>query len=553
MTIKTLLQKSLTAVLLLGFAVSAPLWAETEKVDIQGKIIGGTVAPANRFPTTVALLLGESFDAIISGNTTAPATEAYFQSQFCAGTLLSSEWVLTAAHCVVEFSESEVLVLAGTQSLAITDVNNLPGEVSAVSNIIIHPNYNIAEFDTDLALLRLTTPVSSGIPVSTIFQGSLAETPIASSATACTNADNCATIVGWGTTDPVNGETFPVDLIQAEVPLVSNVRCNDFFGGGITNNMLCAGFDAGGVDTCQGDSGGPLFLSTSGNPQANDFQVAGITSFGAGCADPNSPGGYTRVPIFTNYINGFVSGATAIMDIPSIVSQNTTINLSIASGTPVDVATFTANDGDNDILTWSVVDTFGSDPDFVGDASFFAIDSNGLLQLTSVPNPINNPYDMIVQVDDGQDGADFQLVQVTLINDAVSASQSSVTTTTDADNAVLVTVTLNDSAGNPITNAGNVVQISASGSPSPSVGPITNNGDGTYTATITTTAALASTITITAAGVQLSTSPTLNLEPAPSVPPIGDSGTSSGGGSTGWLLLTLLGLTVRGRSKALAA
>ena len=243
-------------------------------------------------------------------------------------------------------------------------------------------------------------------------------------------------------------------------------------------------------------------------------------------------------------------------DTPVITSQASTFSLSIASGAPVAVTTMTASDGDNDILTWTLSDI--PDPSFAGDSSFFAIDSNGLLQLTSIPNPLNNPYQMLVQVSDGQEGSDFQTVQITLINDAVSAQQSTVSVSapsrdSSGNETVDVTVTLNSANGSPVTNAGNIVEISASGSAT--VGPVTNNGDGTYTASVTSTAAGAQAvnITITAAGVQLNASPSISFAAPQTIPPEGDSGTSSGGGgSTGWLLLAMLGLSIRGRGKLLA-
>lgn len=66
------------------------------------------------------------------------------------------------------------------------------------------------------------------------------------------------------------------------------------YGGGITAGMLCAGLPEGGRDACQGDSGGPLTVAN---------QVAGIVSWGIGCARPNLPGVYARVPFYRNWID----------------------------------------------------------------------------------------------------------------------------------------------------------------------------------------------------------------------------------------------------------
>ncbi|MEM7029316.1 MAG: trypsin-like serine protease [Chloroflexota bacterium] len=68
--------------------------------------------------------------------------------------------------------------------------------------------------------------------------------------------------------------------------------------GGLTDNMLCAGFDAGGKDTCQGDSGGPLIV-----PDGVNWKQAGVVSFGEGCARPGQYGVYARVSRYIDWIN----------------------------------------------------------------------------------------------------------------------------------------------------------------------------------------------------------------------------------------------------------
>jgi secreted trypsin-like serine protease len=90
------------------------------------------------------------------------------------------------------------------------------------------------------------------------------------------------------------------------VPLQPKSDCNDAdsYDGFITNNMICAGLDAGGKDTCQGDSGGPLTARLNDEGGLAKYDVlTGITSFGTGCADPELFGVYTRVAKFRTWIN----------------------------------------------------------------------------------------------------------------------------------------------------------------------------------------------------------------------------------------------------------
>ena len=93
-------------------------------------------------------------------------------------------------------------------------------------------------------------------------------------------------ITGWGAL--TEGGSFPINLRKATVPIVSRANCNDrnSYRNSITERMICAGFDAGGVDSCQGDSGGPM---------AQGSTLTGIVSWGTGCARANKFGVYTRV------------------------------------------------------------------------------------------------------------------------------------------------------------------------------------------------------------------------------------------------------------------
>ncbi|XP_070535297.1 serine protease 30-like [Ptychodera flava] len=91
----------------------------------------------------------------------------------------------------------------------------------------------------------------------------------------------------------------PVDILQeASVPLIDTNDCKPYFSPGeITSNMVCAGYDEGGVDACQGDSGGPLVSESDGT-----WTLVGVTSWGAGCGSPQSPGVYVNVTLFIDWV-----------------------------------------------------------------------------------------------------------------------------------------------------------------------------------------------------------------------------------------------------------
>jgi secreted trypsin-like serine protease len=198
------------------------------------------------------------------------------QNQFCGGTLVSATKVVTAAHCMVDETTSSVRVVGGR-----TYRNGTNGTVSKVTKIWIHPSYTDATNGDDVAVLTLAT----AMPYT-------AASYVTSSQTSVYAAGTTARIIGWGTTSSSGSSSN--QLRTATVPTVSNSSCTSSYGSSyIASDMVCAGYTSGGVDTCQGDSGGPLMIGGV---------LAGITSWGEGCAAAGYPGVYTRLTTFSSLV-----------------------------------------------------------------------------------------------------------------------------------------------------------------------------------------------------------------------------------------------------------
>ncbi|XP_046750075.1 serine protease snake-like [Diprion similis] len=256
-------------------------------IKSQKLIVGGTRAERKEFPHMAAI----GYD-LENGKV----------GWFCGGTLISENFVLTAAHC----SSSSVRgpakwVRVGDLNLERSDDGAKP-EDRRIAERIRHPEYKSPLQYHDIALLRL----ESRVPFNAWIRPACLHT---SPATGTTKA----IAAGWGRVDWFDDEGSS-DLLKVTLPLIDQQTCNaswvasggiDKLPNGVVGDWsMCARED--GRDTCQGDSGGPLMIYSSKDYYCM-YDVVGVTSLGQLCGSI-IPGIYARVYHYVPWIESIVWG-----------------------------------------------------------------------------------------------------------------------------------------------------------------------------------------------------------------------------------------------------
>lgn len=247
------------------------------------RIFGGFEAEDHEFPWMAGLVYETK-----NGNS----------KVFCGGVLLTSNVVLTAAHCIQDYlgySLTKVKLGHANLSLAI----DIPVEINTIT---IHPKYEKTPLGplNDIAIMQLSQRVDFD---ETILPICLPET---GNLQYLENAEDSNLIVsGWGATEEIR---FPDILLMLSLKFVTKSNCESQYAeAGIPNfqlaeTQLCA---QGPFlsDSCQGDSGGPLFRE---NLKTGRTELIGITSFGTRRCDSGIPGVYVNVGQYLDWINDFI-------------------------------------------------------------------------------------------------------------------------------------------------------------------------------------------------------------------------------------------------------
>lgn len=289
------------------------------------RIIGGRESEPGAWPSQAAIVQLERYG---------DDEESRILSQFCGASILTREWVLTAAHCVVDMEGKPID--PATIGVVTGSVFVFKGDLRRAAEIKVHEDYDPVIINNDIALIRLAEPIGSSVgpvgAVSVVQQGqAIPQGP--------------AVVTGWGL---IAAKTVPYQLLETDIDIVPNEICNrgmaeqtkrdlgsvlvgigvssnipmdrieaafqilvSSMGPRLNANMICAGTPSSEQTACNGDSGGPLMVRQD---DGRWLQV-GIVSWGKEplnadkpCAHPGLYAVYTNLAQYYDWIAGHVSG-----------------------------------------------------------------------------------------------------------------------------------------------------------------------------------------------------------------------------------------------------
>lgn len=246
---------------------------ETSDFVPTSRIVGGTtIKSRHKYPWYVGL------------------HHAYLPDSVCGGSIINVQYIPTAAHCIAGYCQFLSVSIADyNQHSAADDVRGVT-RLAQIDRCIFHDNYDSRTMDNGIGLIRLKEKLSltANEDLRSVYLPESRKN---------TYEGILGTVYGWGRLG--SGGPVPDVLQEVSLPILGKACTGRVIAGSmITSQMMCAGVTEGGKNSCQGDSGGPLTVEEKGKTV-----IVGLVSFGDSCSLPGSPGVYTRVSEYLDWIS----------------------------------------------------------------------------------------------------------------------------------------------------------------------------------------------------------------------------------------------------------
>ncbi|XP_018319741.1 chymotrypsin-1-like [Agrilus planipennis] len=244
--------------------VSFAILSEISALDDSTRIVNGEDTKTGQFPFMVSV--------------------KYRGSHNCGGTIISSKWILTAAHCILVNYVSLMTILYGT--IHLQNGRNPVNNTAKVARAIVHENYqDYGGYENDIGVIELEDEIEINGLANPILLNTRERTFALGTR---------GILVGWGY-NKTNG-TVPDTLQYTAIEVFDSSYCINSYNSSVLNPAvhICAGLVHGGKGQCSGDSGGPLVV--------NGHQVGIVSWSDKPCASPGKPGVFTRVSTYIDWI-----------------------------------------------------------------------------------------------------------------------------------------------------------------------------------------------------------------------------------------------------------